>query len=58
LTGLLYLQEQFSGKKSEAFILNSMYSEFYKDYIAKAKKKERRRKIFLMRLLRLQRNSK
>jgi hypothetical protein len=35
-----YLQEQFSGKAdSEAFILNSMYSEFYKDYIAKAKKR-------------------
>jgi hypothetical protein len=32
-----------------------MYSEFYKDYIAKAKKKVKRRvKIFLMRLLRLQ----
>jgi hypothetical protein len=46
-----YLQEQFSGKAdSEAFILNSMYSEFYKDYIAKLKEGKRRVKIFLMRL--------
>jgi hypothetical protein len=45
LTGLLTIsQEQFSSKAdSEAFILNSMYSEFYKDYIAKAKKKVKRR---------------
>jgi hypothetical protein len=36
-----------------------MYSEFYKDYIAKAKKKEGKEegKDLLMRLLRLQRNS-
>jgi hypothetical protein len=31
-----------------------MYSEFYKDYIAKAKKVKEEGKIFLMRLLRLQ----
>jgi hypothetical protein len=55
LTGLLTIKEQFSGKAdSEAFILNSMYSEFYKDYITKKKKVKRRVKIFLMRLLRLQ----
>jgi hypothetical protein len=54
-----YLQEQFSGKAdSEAFILNSMYSEFYKDYIIKPKKEGKEEgKDLLMRLLRLQRNS-
>jgi hypothetical protein len=46
-----HLQEQFSGKDSEAFILNSMYSEFYKDYIAKAKKEGKEEgKDLLMRL--------
>jgi hypothetical protein len=39
LTGLLTIFKSSLGKAdSEAFILNSMYSEFYKDYIAKAKK--------------------
>jgi hypothetical protein len=38
LTGLLTIFKS-SLADSEAFILNSMYSEFYKDYIAKAKKR-------------------
>jgi hypothetical protein len=40
LTGLLTIfKSSLAVKHSEAFILNSMYSEFYKDYIAKAKKR-------------------